>query len=100
MINSEKSEIEYLGYAVKLVSETDENSYFMQNFKFKFNSKNRDATQFAYSRLKTPTTKTNKDSYIHDFETAEIIIKVMKLYDLNGKIFKVMQNEKLIIEEI
>ncbi len=102
MTSNENSEIECLGYAVKLINTANENSYFIQNFKFKFNSKNRDSTQFAYSRLKTPTTRTNKDSYIHDIETAEIIIKVMKLYDMDGEICKVMQNknEKLIIETI
>ena len=102
MISKENGEAECLGYAVKVEKDGNENSYFIQNFKFKFNSKNRDSTQFGYSKLKKPTIKTNKDSYIHDIETAEMIIKVMKIYDMNGKIYKVIQNEneKLIIEEI
>ena len=64
MISKENGEAECLGYAVKVEKDGNENSYFIQNFKFKFNSKNRDSTQFGYSKLKKPTIKTNKDSYI------------------------------------
>ena len=94
--------VKCLGYAVKSVSENNDNSYIIQNFKFKFNSTDRDATVFGHAKLISPTTKTNEDSYIHDIETAEIIIKVMKLYDKTGKIYKVLksENEKIILEEI
>lgn len=90
----------YLGYAVKSVHENNDDSYIIQNFKFKFNSTNRDSTLFGHRKLKTPTSKTNKDSYIHDIETAEIIVRVMKLYDKEGKIYKVLKNEtgKIILE--
>ncbi|MFW2174185.1 hypothetical protein ACG95N_11775 [Acinetobacter guillouiae] len=89
-----------IGYAVKLIKENNDDSYLIQNFKFKFNSTRRDSTQFGYTKLKSPTEKTKKDSYIHDIETAEIIINVMKLYDMNGQIYKVIQKEngKLILE--
>ena len=90
-----------LGYAVKSVSENNDD-YIIQNFKFKFNSTNRNATVFGHRKLKMATSKTNKDSYIHNIETAEIIIKVMKLYDEEGKIYKVFknENEKIILEKI
>lgn len=101
-MNNETNKLICLGYAVKLKLENQEESYLIQNFKFKFNSKNRDSNQLGYSKLKTPTTKTKKDSYIHDIETAEMIVKAMKLYDKIGDICKVTQNEngKLRIEAI
>ena len=91
-----------LGYTVKLIKEKSDKSYLTQNFKFKFNSNKRDSNQFGYTRLKTPTIKTKKDSYIHDIDTAEIIIRVMKMYDMKGEILKVIKNEngKITTEQI
>lgn len=81
--------IEQLGYAVEFLFNGEPNGY-VQNFEFKFNAKKRDSQKIGYTRLQSPTIKTNKDSYIYDdIPDAEMVLKILEANRSSGRICKV-----------
>ncbi|MEG0359855.1 MAG: hypothetical protein RR598_11370 [Anaerorhabdus sp.] len=88
------TKFEDLGFAIEFLRNGEYNGY-VQNFKFKFNAKNRDAQQIGYTRLQSPTIKTNRDSYIYDdIPDAEMILKILEANQSGGRICKVVKITK------
>ena len=85
---------ENIGYAVEFLRNGEPNGY-VQNFKFKFNAKKRDSQEIGYTRLQSPTIKTNRDSYIYDdIPDAEMILKILEANQSGGRICKVVKITK------
>lgn len=100
--NEEKTN---LGYVIEVINENNpELNFYLQNVTFKFNSSKRELTQFGYSKIRKPTTKTKENSYIYELEEAEMILNILKVYGKKGKLkqaFKVNKpKEKILIENL
>lgn len=72
------NEPDILGYA--LWYKKGEKEGFVQKFKFKFDAVNSDKNSFGYTVLKSPTNKTDADSYIYDLDTAIMVQGIFKWF--------------------
>ncbi|EOZ8645353.1 hypothetical protein ACQWTT_001104 [Acinetobacter baumannii] len=95
-------EPDILGFS--LWYEKGEKRGFIQKFKFKFDTVNTDRNCFKFGILKTPTNKTDADTYIYDYETAVMIKSVFLWFTgVSPQIYYVLsiqQNDKNILSTV